>query len=459
MLSPSIEIIQLVGAFGPFFTKPTFQKVQMLLYGAILAPGKRTVTAVLSILGLEQTGNFGKYHRVLNRSPWSTWLLSKTLLALLVFYFVPSDQPLRILCDLTLERRAGKKIRYKGWFHDAVRSTAGKVVTSLGLRWLCLSLLVQVPWCERPWALPFMVILVPSEKTCKRLKKRHRKPVWWTAFALEKLRAWYPERGIIAVGDSGFAAIELIHTCRQLNVTLVTRLRTDAQLYDFPGPQPSNKRGPKPKKGAQLPTLDARLSDPKTQWQPTTLAWYGGIKKDIEYTTGTCLWYKAGNDPAPLRWVLTRYEETSARTGKVKIKAAGFLCSDTTDPTLSADTILSWFVGRWNIEVTFEEMRAHMGLETQRNWSVRAIERTTPCLFGVFSLVVLMAKQLYPTQLPVRSRLWYSKDEATFSDVLGAVRTHLWRAMNYTQSPQQTELCLIPKAIWQRLQQAACYAA
>jgi hypothetical protein len=410
-------------------------------------------------MGLEQTGNFGKYHRVLNRSHWSAWLLSKTLLALLILYFVLPDQPLMMVCDLTLERRAGKKIVYKGWFHDAVRSTAGKIVTSLGLRWLVFSLLVRVPWCQRPWALPFLVVPTLSEKTCNRLKKRHRTPIWWTEFVLEKLRSWYPDRVIIVVGDGGFSAIDLVHTCRRLNIKLVTRLRTDAQLYDFPEPQPSNKRGPKPRKGEQLPTLEARLNAPQTEWQPETLAWYGGVTKDIEHTSGTCLWYVQCNDPVPIHWVLTRYQQTHARTGKVQVKAAAFLCSDAEDLTLGANEILGWFVGRWNIEVTFEEMRAHMGLQTQRNWSVRAIERTTPCLFGMFSLVVLMANLLYPTQIPVHQSGWYSKDEATFSDVLGAVRTHLWRAMNYIHSPIQTQLCLIPKVIWHRLQQIACYAA
>ena len=160
-----------------------------------------------------------------------------------------------------------------------------------------------------------------------------------------------------------------------------------------------------------------------------------------------------------MRWVLVRYEETNARTGKVTVKAAAFFCSDTQDATLSTQQILSWFVGRWNIEVTFEEVRAHLGFETQRQWSVRSIERTTPCLFGVFSLVVLMAKLLYPTELPVRACPWYRKEEATFSDVLGVVRSHLWGAMNYTHSSEQTEVCLIPRAIWQRFLQLACYAA
>jgi hypothetical protein len=459
MLTPSPEIIQLLATFAPVFTQPTFRKAQVLIYGTILALGKRTVTAVLRVMGLDQEGNFGKYHRVLNQAVWSPMRASRLLLWLLVAHFVPPGVRLVILVDETLERRAGKKIGYKGWFRDAVRSTGNKVVTSRGIRWLCLCVLVAVPWSRREWALPFLVVPILSEKTCQKLGKRHRSGVEWTARLLAKIVAWLPHSQIVLVGDGGFAAVALVACCQRVGVVLVARLRLDAQLFDFAGPQPRSKRGPKPKKGAALPNLQARLVDAHTKWQAATLCWYGAQDKPIEYVSGVCLWYTQGHDPVPIRWVLARYEETNARTGKVSVKAAAFLCSDTQDQTITPLQILAWFVGRWNIEVTFEEMRAHLGLETQRHWSVRAIGRTTPCLFAVFSLVVLMAKRLHPKSLPVQGSLWYRKEEATFSDVLGAVRTHLWGAMNYTRSPEQGELCLIPRAIWQRLQQLACYAA
>jgi hypothetical protein len=459
MLTPSPDIIQLVAAFAPAFTRPTFQKVQALIYGAILAPGKRTVTAALRVLGLEQQSNFGKYHRVLNQAHWSPMQLSRILLGLLLWAFVPPGVRIVLLVDETLERRAGKKIVYKGWFRDAVRSTANKVVTSPGLRWLCLCLLVRVPWSTREWALPFLAVPVLSEKTCQKLHKPHRSGVWWTGFLLQKIRAWYPEIEMVLVGDGGFAAIALVATCQQQQVQFVSRLRLDAKLFDFAGAQPASKRGPKPKKGERQANLEVRLVDPQTRWQKTTIGWYGAQTKQVEYLSDVSLWYTEGQDPVPVRWVLVRYEETNVHTGKVTRKAAAFFCSDTTDLTITAEQILGWYVGRWNIEVTFEEVRAHLGLETQRQWSTRAIERTTPCLLGVFSLVVVMGKVLYPETLPVPQCGWYRKEEATFSDVLGAIRTHLWGAMNYTSSSPQDQLCLIPQAIWQRLQQVACYAA
>lgn len=459
MLTPSQEIIQLLSAFATAMSAPTFANALVLLYGVILAPGRRTVASALRVMGYSHEANHSKYHRVLSRARWSPMQMSRLLLALLVQTFVPEGAALEILVDETLERRAGKKIAYKGWFRDAVRSVGNKVAVALGIRWCCLCLLVRVPWAARPWALPFLAVPVLSEKTAKRLGKTHRSGVWWTAFLMAKVRAWYPNRKIVLVGDGGYSAVELVACCQRLDVTLVSRLRLDAQLYAFAGEQPAHKRGPKPKKGNRLPSLASVFADPKTLWCQAEVAWYGGQVKPIGYCTGVCLWYTPGQDPVPVRWVLVRYEETNKRTGKVTVKAVAFFCADTTDATIPSEQILGWYVSRWNIEVTFEEMRAHLGLETQRHWSVRAIERATPCLFGVFSLVVLMAQRLHPDTLPLQESGWYSKQEATFSDVLAVVRGHLWSARNNALSLENAQTCLIPAELWRQVQQVLAYAA
>jgi DDE superfamily endonuclease len=456
MLTPSPKILQLLSTFAVGMTAPTFAKALVLIYGAILAPGRRTITAALRVQGLEGESNFGKYHRVLNQAPWSAMVMSRLLLGLLVGSFVPEGRPLLVLIDETLERRQGKKIGYKGWFRDAVRSTATKVAVSLGIRWCCLCLLVSVPWSRRPWALPFLVVPVLSEKTATRLGTPHRSGVSWAACLVRKLRTWYPDREIILVGDGEYAAVDLVATCQQRRVTQVARLRLDAGLYDMPAPQPASKRGPKPKKGARQLSLRQRLADPHTAWQRARVSWYGNQVRDVEWVSEVSLWYTPGHDPVRLRWVLVRYEEEEPRTGRKKSHVAVFFCTDT---AVSATQVLAWFVGRWNIEVTFEETRAHLGFETQRQWSPRAIGRTTPCLLGLFSLVVLMAKILYPHSLPVRHNAWYSKEEATFSDALAAVRAHLWGGMHYTISSQYPQTCLIPIALWDRVQQVLCYAA
>lgn len=275
MPTPSPEIIQLLSVFAVAMTAPTFAKSLVLVYGAILAPGTRTVSAILRVMGLGDLETFVNYHRVLNRDRWSPWVMSKLLLTLLMRLFIPEGVALVLLIDETLERREGKRIKYKGWFREALRSTAHKVVTSLGIRWCCVALLVPVPWSRRPWALPFIVVPVLSPKTSAKLGKTHRTSVDWAMYLIEKVRRWQPERDIVFVGDGSYAAVALVHRCQRLKrpVRFVSRLRLDAALYDEPTPQPKSKRGPKPQKGLRQPNLAIRLQDPTTVWQRVTVPW------------------------------------------------------------------------------------------------------------------------------------------------------------------------------------------
>ena len=332
------------------------------------------------------------------------------MLSLIILVFLPAGVPLILGIDETLERRRGKKIKHKGWFRDPILSTKERVVTAMGIRWICLAVLVPVPWSQRPWALPFMTVLALGQKTSAKLNKRHHTIVQWAEFMIDKVRRWQPEREITLVGDGSYAAIVLVQRCQRLKkrVKLVSRLRLDARLFDFPAPQPKSKRGPKPKKGTRQTQLSQRLEDPETNWKKLKVILYGK-EHFIEFITGISLWHTPGQDPVVIRWVLVRCPEDS-------FEPAAFFCSDT---FISAKQIIVWFALHWNIEVTFEELRAFLGFETQRQWSDRAIERTTPSLFGIFSLVTIMANVLFPTELPVRQTSWYSKDEATFSACLG----------------------------------------
>jgi hypothetical protein len=453
MFTPVTAIIPLLAPFAGAFTAPAFRKACLLIVGTILAPGRRTVCAALRAGGRETSANAGKYHRLLSRDRWSLLRGSRLLLERLVDAFVPAETPLVFLADETLERRRGKQIRYKGWFRDPVRSTGNKAIFTLGIRWLCLCLLVAVPWSQRPWALPFFVVPALSEKTCQRLKKRHRSSVQWLQVAITRLCRWLPGRALVVVGDGGFAAVELFATCQAAPqpVRLVVRLRLDAALYAPPGPQPKSKRGPKPKKGARQSNLKARLADPKTRWQRVTLRWYGGKQKTVEIATGVSLWHTPGQDPVRLRWVLVR-----PLKGDPAPFPPGALAGS--DPQMAAMPMLQWFLGRWNIEVTFAEIRAQLGFETQRQWSTRAIGRTTPCLFGVFSLVVWLGKQWHPEPFRCHRASWYPKHEATFSDVLAAVRWRLWGGANYEPSRTHPDQCLIPLALLQALRRVACYS-
>ena len=352
----------------------------------------------------------------------------------------------------------GKKIRWKAWYKDAVRSTGNQVVVSQGLRWLSIMILVKVPWCNRKWALPFFTILVPSEKACARNKRPHH-PGWSKAIYLMKsIAAQYPDRAIHITGDGGFAIVEFVRACQELNINLTSRIRPDAGLYDYPMHQPKSKKGPKPAKGNKQMKLEDRLLDPKSVWTKAISPWYGGAEKEIFYLEGRCLWYTPRCPPVSVHWVLIKFQIAGRKPGEHIWKYASFFCSDPTSKITALD-IIGRYANRWNIEVTFEELRAHLGFETQRQWSNLAIERTTPCLFGLFSLIVLMGKALYPEKLPVLQSKWYRKEDATFSDVLSAVRSHLWSKMNYMNSSFNDDMRLIPGEIWDRMMNVVCLAS
>ena len=450
MPAPAPAIVTLLAAFAPAFTARTFARALVLLYGTLLAVGPRTVTAALRAVGRGQEPHFGAYHRVLNRARWSSLRLSRLLLGLIVATCLAPDAPLLLVVDETLERRRGRRIAWRGWFRDPVRSGRGKPVLSQGIRWLSLAILVPVPWGARPWALPFLTAPVLAPATSAKLGKPHRPTVDRAPTLVRLVRRWQPGRELVLVGDGGFAATPLGHACRALGrAALVARLRLDAALYDPPVPPPPGKRGPKPKKGARQPSLKARAADPTTVWQLATVPWYGGQGREMELATGTALWHRAGNAPRPIRWVLLRDP-----AGQTPPTALG--C---TDPPAEATPLVGRFVARWSIEVTFEEARAHLGVETQRQWSARAIGRTTPCLLGLFSLVVLLAKALHPAQLPTRQAAWYVKEEATFADALAAVRAHLRARWYYADSAAAADLVQIPRPLWSSLTELLDYAA
>jgi hypothetical protein len=406
------SIITVLGAFVPLFSRPVWCHAQMLLVGTILCRGPHTVTAVLRVMGLGGERRFEKYHRVLSRACWSGLQGAKVLLGLLVL-LVPRGWPLLMGVDETIERRSGRRIKAKGCYRDGVRSTEKVWVKCFG----SMMLIVPLPWSGRCWALPFLTVLAPSKRANEKAQKRHKSTVNWTVQIVNGVARGLGRRAWVLLGDGSYACVGLAWACLGQQVTLVSRLRLDARLYEFPAPVAAGRRGPKPKKGKKLPALKTRLEEAQTEGDRATIAWYGGERKPVRLLTGVCLWHTPGERPLPIRWVLV-----VDPTGKTRSEA--FF---STDPNLIPETIVEWFVLRWNVEVTFEEGRRHLGLETQRQWSDKAIARTTPALLGLFSLVCLMAYRLLDVmQLPLQSTAWYLKQEATFSDVLAFVRRAIW---------------------------------
>lgn len=451
MLTLPAELMNLIVAFAPLFSKPVFEHAKLLLVGSLLAIGKRTVTACLRVCGKAQERHFQNYHRVLNRARWSPLAGAQILLHLLVSTFAPGGE-LVFGIDDTIERRRGEKIKAKGIYRDPLRSSHSHFVKASGLRWLCAMLLVEVSWAGCIWGLPFLTVLCPSERYHQERGRRHQKLTERAGQLIGLLSRWLPDRQLVLVGDSSFATLELLHSVQQTsNASLLTRLRMDAELWSpAPERQPGQMGRPRVK-GARRPSPQQRLQDGKTKWEKLTVdPWYGGEKREVESYTESCVWYKSGFAPVPIRWVLVRDPAGEK-------EAQAFV---STEVSHTPEQILKWFVRRWRMEVTFEEARAHLGMETQRQWNDLAVARTTPLVLALFSLVTLMADGLTKSQsLPVRQAAWYRKEVPTFADAIAVVRRLLWTSCHFSTSSQTGDVLKVPRSLLERLTDAVCYAA
>jgi hypothetical protein len=437
----------------PVFQSQTWAKAQLLLVGAVLSPGRRTVTAALRVLGLAQETGFAKYHHVLNRARWSPRVLSKILLFLLLRHLDTGQGPLVFGIDETLERRWGRRISARGIYRDAVRSSGSHFVKASGLRWVSLMWLAFIPWAQRVWALPVLTALAPSERYYQRQGRRPKKLTDWARQIILQLRRWLPHRSLVLLGDSSYAVLELLHFCQSLihPVTFVTRLRLDAALYEPAAPRQPSQRGRTRVKGARLPTLQQRLQHPDTLWNRVVVPWYDGTQRLLEIASDAAVWYHSGLPPVPIRWVLIR-------DPLAEFQPQALLC---TDPHVAPVQVIQWFVLRWQLEVTFQEVRTHLGVESQRQWSDLAIARTTPLLFGLFSWVTLAAHLLQEAApISIRHTAWYPKPLPTFSDAIALVRQQLWPCSEtFCMSPCESDMVKIPRPLLTRLLDTVSYAA
>jgi len=440
MPSLPAEIIGVLAPFAQLFSERVWRHAQVLVLGALLAPGKRTVSSCLRVMGLAGEAHFTNYHRVLNRAAWSGLQASQILLGLLVRVVVPPGTTLVLGADDTVERRSGRQIKAKGCYRDAVRSSRKHVVKCFGLKWVVVMVLVPVPWSQRVWALPFLTGLCWPPKS--RHKRRHKTSVDWVRQMMKQTRRWLPGRLLVLVVDGGFAAVALARACVASQVTMVSRLRLDAALYHPPTPSLPGKRGRKPTKGPRQRSLKLWAARSDTPWHETTVDWYRGERKRLWVFSRIALWYTPGLAPVAIRFVLVRDPQG-------KLSDAAFFC---TDLHATPEQILHWVVMRWSVEVTFEEARAHLGIETQRQWADKAIARTTPVLLGLFSLVPVLALHLCPEgRIPVEGSAWYRKSEATFADCLAVVRQQIWRARYLVNSAPQADCVQLPQEVFDLL--------
>jgi hypothetical protein len=344
------------------------------------------------------------------------------------------------------------------------------VVKCFGLKWVSMMALIAVPWSKRVWALPFLTVMCrPQEKAQKDKKKRskkskrgkkakpegktsrHKTSVDLVRQMMKQVSRWLPQRIIVLVVDGGFAAVSLALACvGRPNVVMVSRMRMDAALYHKPGPQPEGKRGRKPLKGKRQRSLSVWAARSDTPWQEAEVNWYGGERKRVKLFSQTGLWYTPGYKPVEVRYCIVRDPE-----GELRDEA--FFC---TKLDAAPVEIIEWVVMRWSVETTFEEGRAHMGIETQRQWSDKAVARTTPLLFGLFSVVALAAMKMHQTgDIPIERTAWYKKEEPTFSDCIALVRRRIWQAKYLTMSDENSKIIKFPRKDFELLINSLPWAA
>jgi hypothetical protein len=448
-MTPPGTLLPILETFRPEFTPRTWARVVTLILGSILARGRRTVAAALRQMGLHDDPHFSSYHKVFNRATWSPRWVARRLLSTAISAFVPEGVGLTFAIDETLERRWGKRIRIRGHYRDPLASSKGRSVSASGIRWIVLALVVTVPWASRPWALPVLSLPSPTPKVSLTLGRRHKTIAEHARQMIACLRRWLPTADLTVVGDSTYSVIALGLACRRHGVRLIAPLRLDARLFT-PAPERLPGTIGRPRvAGDRLPSLDVILAAPETTWSSVAVRWYDGADRTLEIASGTAVWYHNGFEPLPIRWVLVRDP-----AGRLEPRSYF-----STRPEDEAAAIPAEVVKRWPVEVTFEEARAHLGVETQRQWSDRAIERETPCLLGLYSVVALLGEALHrATPIAIRTAAWYPKVEATFSDVLAAVLRECWGFLEIRTSRRDPTCAEIPRPQLDRLLNAACCA-
>jgi hypothetical protein len=249
------------------------------------------------------------------------------------------------------------------------------------------------------------------------------------------------------LGDQAYSILERGVHCTRQQFTPIAPFRLDSVLHQAAPVRTPHTVGRPRVVGPRLPSLEPLLSAPHTVWERLILDWYGEGPRTLELCTGTACWYRFGSTPLPIRWVLTR-DPTGKRPPKARFS---------TDQAQPAEEIVRDFMKRWRLEATFEERRAHLGGETHRQWSDRAIERTTPLLFGLDSLVSLFGSALAPDgNPPHRQAAWYHKPAATFRDILALVRRCLWGNFDFPTARSNPDVVLLPRATLAPLAYAVC---
>jgi hypothetical protein len=446
MASIATDALPVLALFAPAFSASVFPRAQLLAVACILCTGRRTVCNLLRVVGHLAQGAPSSYHRVLSSAQWSGLQLAALLARLLVRHFWLAG-PIRLVGDDTVSEHRGQKVHGKARHRDPVRSSHSYTAFRYGHKWVALCLLVRFPFATRPWALPVLVALYRSSQDNKTRGRPHKTPAQLMQLLLRILLRWFPDRQFLFAGDAGYGSHELATFAQQTKgrLALVSKFVPAANLYEPPPPYAGNGR---PRvKGAKQPSPKEVVA--QAQRTRLNVAWYGGGRRDVEVVSGCGHWYKAGVGLVAVRWVYVH-----DRTGTHR---DDYLYS--TDGNLTPQEIIEGYTARWNMETTFEELRAYLGLETTRGWCPKTVRRAEPCLFGLYSVVALWYWQL-PGEAQTQGAIdWDGKQSVTFSDAITAVRRWLWTNWVFPKVGHDTALAELPEPLRQVLLYALAPAA
>ena len=411
-------------SFSIAFTEPTFHRSLVPLVGAILAKGRRTITNLLWNVGDLAVGDPTDYHRVFSRAPWSLGKLGRAL-AIAVIELAAPDDWIRVVVDCTVAEHKGKKVHGKGCHHDAVRSTDTHKAYRWGHRWVTLAVVVRFPFCRRPWALPVVTALYRPEELNQKEGRRHKTPIQLARGLMSILLHWFPEKKFVLLGDGGYASHELARFCHRhrRRLALVSKFVPDGALYAPPAPRKKNRKGGRPRvKGKKLKTPEAAVAESRPR--KTTVSWYGASERQVLVCEGRGHWYHAGTGLVPVHWVFVRDGEGARRDEYFYATHEDF----------TAEQVVDLYALRWNLEVAFQELRAHLGFEKTRQRVANSVLRMAPCLLGLFSVISLIYHEhLKRHKATTCDRPCYSKSEPTFSDAMATVRRLFWEETVFAQ--------------------------
>lgn len=420
-----------------FRRQETAWRFVLFFAAAILTIGDRTVSNVLRLVGLIEKVNPSTFHRLFSCRRWKSRPLAFAIARFVLDRFVP-DGVVQICGDETVDGHPGKKVYGKGRHRDAVRSSHSHTVHRYGHKWIVLAILVRLPYTNRRFALPVLIALYRSKECNAQEGRRHKTPGQLMCGLLATLMYWFPKRKFVFGGDRAYGIHSMARFARRhkKRLSLVSKLVPNANLFEPPPKRTKNKVGRPRVIGKALPKPEQVVAK-KKEGKRMRVAWYGGCSRNVEVITGKGNWYKSGKGAVPILWVFVRDLSGTHRDEYFF----------TTDTSMSAKAVIEMYGGRWNIETTFQEMRSHLGLETTRGWSRLTVLRMAPCLFCLYTIVVVFYDTMPWSNPHLRVKQWQGKDTITFSDMIASVRCYLWIEWIFAQVPGGRAVQKLPKPV------------